>query len=155
MVDEPARVTKRQMQRWTNDLDSWDVCDACCFDLFRLTPYAHVKAEQWTASRKEYVKRAGFALIAALAVHDRAAGDAVFVRYLEMIRREAGDERNFVKKAVNWALRQIGKRDRRLNSAAIAMAERIRGDGTRAGRWTASDALRELRSDAVQRRLRG
>lgn len=155
MVAEPAKLTRREMDRWAGDLASWDTCDACCFELWRRTPYAHEKAAAWSASKKEFVKRAGFALMAALAVHDKSASDATFRRYLPIIRREAGDERNFVKKAVNWALRQIGKRSRRLNAAAIACAERIRADGTRAGRWTASDALRELRGEAVQRRLAG
>ena len=152
MVAEPAKVTRREMDRWAGDLASWDVCDACCFELWVRTPHAHEKGVAWSASKKEFVKRAAFALMAALAVHDKAASDAAFRRYLPIIRREA-DERNFVKKAVNWALRQIGKRNRKLNAAAIACAERIRADGTRAGRWTASDALRELRSEPVQRRL--
>ena len=153
MVDEPAKVSKRQMDRWASQFDSWDVCDGCCFDLFDKTPYAYEKAAAWSARPEEFVKRAGFALMAALAVHDKKAPDHRFIELLPIIRREAHDERNFVKKAVNWALRQIGKRNLALNAAAIETAERIRADGTRAGRWVAADALRELRSDAVQARL--
>jgi 3-methyladenine DNA glycosylase AlkD len=154
MIDDPSKVTRAQMDRWARDLDSWDVCDGCALDLFRRTPFAYEKALEWSASPREYVKRASFATMAALAVHDRQAPDDSMLRFLPVIRREAGDERNFVKKAVNWALRQIGKRNLALNAAAIATAEAIRADGTRSGRWIAADALRELRGEAVQRRLR-
>ena len=153
MVDDPAKVTLRQAERWTSDLDSWDVCDGLCNDLLRLTPFAHDKAVEWSGRKKEFVKRAGFVLMATLAVHDRAAKDAVFAGYLTIIEREADDGRNFVKKAVNWALRQIGKRNLRLNREAIRTAARIRKRDSSAARWTAADALRELRSDAVQARL--
>ena len=154
MVDEPEKVTKRQMDRWASQIDSWDVCDGCTFVLFDKTPYAYEKATAWSARREEFVKRAGFSLMAALAIHDKQAPDARFLEFLPIIRRQAHDERNFVKKAVNWALRQIGKRNLALNAAAIETAEQIRADGTRAGRWVSADALRELRSDAVQSRLR-
>jgi 3-methyladenine DNA glycosylase AlkD len=154
MVDDPVKVTKPQMDRWATVFDSWDVVDGCCSVLFDKTPYAYEKAFQWSADRREYVKRAGFVLMAALAVHDRKAPDADMLQFLPVIARESGDERNFVKKAVNWALRQIGKRNRRLNAAAIKTAERILETDTRAGRWIARDALRELRSAAVQSRLK-
>ena len=154
MVDEPAKVTKRQMDRWAADFDSWDVVDGCCSVLFDKTPYAYEKALQWSAARHEYVKRAGFVLMAALAVHDKKAPDADLLQFLPVILRESADERNFVKKAVNWALRQIGKRNRRLNAAAIKTGGQILATDTRAGRWIARDALRELRSDAVQSRLK-
>ncbi|HYM14487.1 MAG TPA: DNA alkylation repair protein [Dehalococcoidia bacterium] len=154
MLDQPAKVTKRQMDRWAADFDSWDVVDGCCGDLFDRTPYAYEKALQWSADRREYVKRAGFVLMATLAVHDKAAPDSKFRQFLPLIVRESSDERNFVKKSVNWALRQIGKRNLRLNAAAIATAERILATDTRAGRWIARDALRELRSGPVQARLR-
>lgn len=154
MVDDPAKVTPAQMDRWANAFDSWDLVDGVC-TLFEATPYAREKALAWSGHEKEYVKRAAFTLIAYFAIHDKRAADEEILAFLPVIRREAGDDRNFVKKAVNWALRNIGKRNRRCNAAAIAMAEQIRGGGTRAGRWTAADALRELRSDAVQRRLRG
>jgi 3-methyladenine DNA glycosylase AlkD len=154
MVDDPARVTKRQMDRWAVAFDSWDVVDGCCSDLFDKTPYAYEKAFQWSADKREYVKRAGFVLMAALAVHDKKASDADMLQFLPVIARESADERNFVKKAVNWALRQIGKRNRRLNAAAIKTAEQILKTDTRAGRWIARDALRELRGPAVQSRLK-
>ncbi len=153
MVDDPAKVTPAQMDRWANQFDSWDVVDGVCA-LFEQTPYAYDKAKEWSAHRKEYVKRSAFTLIAYFAIHDKQAADAKILQFLPIIRREAHDERNFVKKAVNWALRNIGKRNLACNAAAIATAEQIRADGTRAGRWIAADALRELRSDAVQRRLR-
>jgi 3-methyladenine DNA glycosylase AlkD len=154
MIEDPAKVTRAQMDRWARDLDSWDVCDGCAFSLFWRTAFAYEKALEWSTAPQEYVRRAAFSTIAALAVHDRLAEDASMLRFLPVIRREAGDERNFVKKAVNWALRQIGKRNIALNAAAIETAEAIRADGTRSGRWIAADALRELRSEAVQRRLR-
>lgn len=154
MVDDPAKVTKRQMDRWAKDFDSWDVVDGVC-DLFVKTPYAYEKAHAWSSHKQEYVKRAAFTMIAYLAYRYKTAPDADILQFLPVIRREAGDERNYVKKAVNWALRNTGKRNRRCNAAAIKCAERIRADATRSGRWIAADALRELRSDAVQARLKG
>lgn len=153
MVDDPSKVTKRQMQAWANDFDSWDVVDGVC-DLFVKTPYAYEKAHAWSSHKKEYVKRAAFTMIAYLTYRDKKAPDADILQFLPVIRREAGDERNFVKKAVNWALRNTGKRNRRCNAAAIKCAEQIRADATRSGRWIAADALRELQSDAVRPRLR-
>ena len=155
LVDEPSKVTRRQMDRWAADFDSWDVVDGCCGTLFDKTPHAYAKAMQWSASHREYVKRAGFVLMTQLAVHDKRAPDEAMLQFLPVIVRESGDERNFVKKAVNWALRQIGKRNRRLNAAAIATAREILELDTRAGRWIARDALRELTSDGVQARLKG
>lgn len=154
MVEEPGKVTPAQMDRWANAFDSWDVVDGVC-GLFVQTAYAREKIDAWSGHRREYVKRAAFTMIAYLALPGRKLPDDDVLPYLELIRREAGDERNFVKKAVNWALRGIGKRNRRCNGAAIATAEAIRSEGTRAGRWIAADALRELRGEAVQRRLRG
>jgi len=153
MVDEPAKVTRRQMDRWAADFDSWDVVDGVC-DLFVKTPHAYAKVEAWSSHRREYVKRAAFTMIAYLAYRDRTTRDTNILQFLTVIRREAGDERNYVKKAVNWALRNIGKRNQRYNAAAIKCAEAIRADGTRSGRWVAADALRELCSDAVQTRLK-
>jgi 3-methyladenine DNA glycosylase AlkD len=153
MVDDPAKVTKRQMDRWAKDFDSWDLVDGVC-DLFVATPYAYEKAHAWSSHKQEYVKRAAFTMIAYLTYRDEKAPDADILQFLPVIRREAGDDRNFVKKAVNWALRNTGKRNRRCNAAAIKCAEQIRADGTRSGRWIAADALRELRSDAVQARLK-
>jgi len=154
LISEPRLVTSRQMEQWARDFDNWDVCDGSCCHLFVDAKPAWNKAFAWSRRRREFEKRAGFALAAFLAVHDKAAQDRAFKKFLEAIEREAWDERNFVRKAVNWALRNIGKRNRRLNRAAIATAERIRRKGTRAGRWIAADALRELRSQAVQQRLR-
>ena len=153
MVDDPARVTKRQMDRWAKDFDSWDVVDGVC-DLFVRTPYAYERAHAWSSHKREYVKRAAFTIIAYLTYRDKSATDAGILQFLPVMRREAGDERNFVKKAVNWSLRNTGKRNRRCNAVAIKCAEQIRADGTRSGRWIAADALRELRSEAVQARLR-
>jgi len=154
MVDEPRFVTPAQMDHWVRDFDNWDVCDGTCCHLFAHTAFAWQKAASWSVKSAEFQKRAGFALMAYLAVHDKRAADPRFRQLLLIIRREACDDRNFVRKAVNWALRQIGKRNLRLNFAAIREAERIRKMDSTAARWIAADALRELRSEAVQRRLR-
>ena len=154
LVDDPALVTTAQMEEWLGDFDSWDVVDAACGNLFDRTPYAFEKALEWSTREAEFQKRAGFSLMAGLAVHDKSASDAAFKPFLAAIAREAHDDRNFVRKAVNWALRQIGKRNPVLNVAAIKTAETVRKQDTRAARWIANDALRELRSDAVQRKLR-
>ncbi len=153
LIDDPAKVTPRQMERWAGDFDSWAVCDAACCCLFDKTPCAWDKAIEWTGREPEYVKRAGFVLMAALAVHDKKAPDERFEAFLPLLVEHAADERNFVKKAVNWALRQIGKRNARLNKLAIQTAEDIRRTGSKAARWIAADALRELTSDRVQTRL--
>ncbi len=154
LIDDPRKVTEDQMERWVSDFDSWDVCDQCCSNLFDRTDLAHRKAAEWSAREEEFVKRAGFALMASLAVHDKKSADEQFLSFLPLIRRESVDDRNFVKKAVNWALRQIGKRNRDLNRAAIDTAKRIQEIDSKAARWIASDALRELTSEKVQRRLR-
>jgi len=154
LVDEPERVTERQMERWAKDFDSWAVCDGTCLYLFRKTPFAHRKCREWSSRREEFVKRAGFALMACLAVHDKKAPDETFLAFLPLIEREAVDERPMVKKGVNWALRQIGKRNQRLNRAAVQVAQTMRRLDSRSARWIASDALRELRSEGVQRRLK-
>ena len=154
MIDEAAKVTPAQMERWVRDFDNWDVCDGTCCHLFAHTDGAWKKAVAWSRRKPEFEKRAGFALMAYLAVHDKTAKDAEFLPLLPLIRREAGDERNFVRKAVNWALRGIGKRNLRLNREAIRAAERIRKQDSPAARWIAADALRELKSSAVQARRR-
>jgi 3-methyladenine DNA glycosylase AlkD len=154
MVDEPHLVAAAQMDRWVRDFDNWDVCDGTCCHLFAHTAFAWQKALQWSSKSGEFQKRAAFALMAYLAVHDKRARDHKFVKLLPTIRREAVDDRNFVRKAINWALRQIGKRNLKLNRAAIQEAERIRRIGSGAARWIAADALRELRGEAVQQRLR-
>jgi 3-methyladenine DNA glycosylase AlkD len=155
LVDEARYVTSAQMDRWVRDFDNWDVCDGTCCHLFTFAGPGWQKAIQWSARKAEFQKRAGFALMAYLAVHDKNAVDSKYLRLLPIIRREASDQRNFVRKAVNWALRQIGKRNIKLNSAAIREAQRIGKMDSRAARWIVRDALRELRGEAVQRRLRG
>jgi 3-methyladenine DNA glycosylase AlkD len=155
LVDAPELVTEEQMESWALDIRSWDVCDACCCCLFDRTPLGWKKAVEWSGRKEEYVKRAAFALMAALAVQDKKAADEKFLTFLPLIRRESTDDRNFVKKAVNWALRQIGKRNAALNGAAIEMAEEIRLIDAPAARWIAADALRELRSESIQKRLVG
>jgi|SRR5579883_1000283 len=151
MVDDPAKVTEAQMERWVKDFSSWDICDGCCGTLFDKTPFAYKKAAEWSKRKEEYVKRAGFVLMAELTVHDKLSEDKKFTSFFPAIEREAWDERNFVKKAVNWALRQIGKRNLRLNKQAIAIAKRIQLQGTKSARWIAADALRELQSDKAKR----
>jgi 3-methyladenine DNA glycosylase AlkD len=144
MIDDPKQVTPLQIDNWTKDFTSWDVCDQVCGNLFDRTPYAIEKALEYSKREEEFVKRAGFVLMAALAVHDKKAPDAVFIQFFHIIEREAWDERNFVKKAVNWALRQIGKRNAALRPLAIECAERILLQGSKAAKWIAADALREL-----------
>ncbi len=165
-VDDPEAVTGEQLEAWASGFDSWDICDQATTSLFDRTRHAWTKAAEWARRGEEWVKRGGFALMAGLAVHDKKADDDAFLRLLPLVERGARDERNFVKKAVNWALRNIGKRNRTLNAAAIACAERMAaaaleaaggkrgGDaGIRAARWVAADALRELRSEKLQRRF--
>jgi len=144
MVAEPARLTRKQADAWVRDFDSWDVCDQTCSNLFDKTPFAFAKAVEWTKRKREFEKRAGFALIAALSVHDKKAPDEKFEAFLPIIEREAWDERNFVRKAVNWALRQIGKRNARLRVKAMACARRVQKQGSKPARWIAGDAIREL-----------
>jgi 3-methyladenine DNA glycosylase AlkD len=153
MVDRPDRVTERQAEQWVRDFDSWDLCDQVCGNLFDRTSWAVVAATRWTGRDDEFVKRAGFAVMAWRAVHDKAAPDREFLGFLPAIERQAADPRNYVKKAVSWALRQIGKRNRRLHAAAVRSAERIGRRRSAPERWVASDALRELRSDRVVARL--
>lgn len=153
LIDDPKLVTEKQMESWASGFDSWDVCDQCCMNLFDKTPYAYGKALEWSRRKEEFVRRAGFSLMATLAVHDKTSGDDVFLGFLPAIAAAASDDRNFVKKSVNWALRQIGKRNCVLNVAAIKVAEQIARINSNAARWVAADALRELRSDAVKERL--
>jgi 3-methyladenine DNA glycosylase AlkD len=155
MVDEPEKLSARQMDEWVCGFNSWDVCDQVCMNLFDKTPLAWRKIREWSKRDEEFVKRAAFALIACLAWHDKSAGDDQFLSLLPIIRRGATDERNYVKKAVNWALRHIGKRNPRLNRAAITEAAIIAKLDSKAARWVASDALRELKSEGVRKRLKG
>jgi 3-methyladenine DNA glycosylase AlkD len=143
-ADDPRQVTRGQMEAWARDFDTWAIVDAVCTTLFNRTPHAEAKAYAWSQRRPEFTKRAGFVLMAGMAVHRKELPDAVFLAFLPVLRREATDERHYVKKAVNWALRQIGKRNPRLRRAAIAEAKRIRRIDSRAARWIAADVLREL-----------
>jgi 3-methyladenine DNA glycosylase AlkD len=153
LIDEPARVTPAQMDRWSRDFDNWAVCDTACFALFDRTPHAWSKVGQWSRRRDEFGKRAAFALLWALTVHDKRTDDESFVRGLLLIERAADDDRNFVKKAVNMALRAVGKRSAALNAAAVTVARRLADSSEAAARWVGKHALRELTSPGVVRRL--
>jgi 3-methyladenine DNA glycosylase AlkD len=154
LIDDPFLVTEKQIESWTRDFDNWGVCDNACMNLFDKTPFAYKEAKELSGRRKEFVKRTGFALMASLAVHDKKSGDKKFLEFLKIIKRESADDRNYVKKAVNWALRQIGKRNKKLNAEAIKTAKEISKINSKATRWMAKDALRELTSPAVQKRLK-
>jgi 3-methyladenine DNA glycosylase AlkD len=154
LIGESEKVTSAQMERWVRDFNSWDVVDTVCCYLYAAAKPAWDKIHEWSSRRAEFEKRAAFSLAAYLSYKDKSAEDARFEQFLSVIEREAHDERNFVRKAVNWALRNIGKRNPHLNKLAIGCAERIRQQDSRAARWIASDALRELKSEAVQARLR-
>ena len=146
MIAEPQLVSVELMEEWVNDFDAWDVCDLVCGNLFDQTPYAYQKATAWCQQEKEFVRRAGFVLMAELAVHDKHAQDEAFVQFFPLIKRYAGDERNFVKKAVNWALRQIGKRNSHLRTLALECAYEIQHMDSKTARWVARDALKELQA---------
>lgn len=154
LIGESEKVTAAEMERWVSDFDSWDLVDAACCYLYAQAKPAWNKTAAWSRRREEFAKRAAFSLMAYLSYKDNEAKDARFRECLRIIEREAWDERNFVRKAVNWALRNIGKRNLGLNREAIRAAERIRRQGSRSARWIAADALRELKSPAVQVRLR-
>jgi len=153
LIDDPNLVTTKQMETWAADFDNWGTVDGTCCYLFCRTPFAYKKALEWAGRNPEFIKRAGFTLMAYLAIHDKKAEDAKILAFLPAIEKHANDDRNFVRKAVNWALRQIGKRNRNLNKHAIEAAERIKLQDTRSARWIASDALRELKSEKVKERL--
>jgi len=152
-VGDPDQLTSPQMDRWCRDFDNWAFCDAMAFNLFDRTPHAWTKVAQWSRRRNEFEKRAAFALLWSLTVHDKSAGDDRFEQGLALIEREAGDERHFVRKATNMALRAIGKRNRALNAAATVVARRLAGSKDEAARWVGKDALRELTSPVLIRRL--
>jgi len=154
LIAEPRRVTEKQMEAWAGDFDSWALCDSVCGYLLDRTPCAWKKASEWSERQEELVKRAAFALMAWLAVHDKNTEDEKYIALLTIIKREAADTRNLVSKSVNWALRQIGKRNRKLNSLAIQAAHEIEGYDSRQARWVAHDALSELTSEKVQSRFR-
>jgi len=154
MIDDPEKLTEGQMEDWVKDINSWDVCDQVCMNLFEKTPLAWQKIIDWSEREEEFVKRAAFALIACLAWHDKKSEDEKFIELFPVIMRGVVDERNFVKKAVNWALRNIGKRNLNLNKAAVNAAKEVQRLDSKAARWIAFDALRELESEAVQMRLK-
>ena len=150
MIAEPQLVSVELMEEWVNDFDSWDVCDQVCGNLFDKTPYAYQKAYEWCKLEKEFVRRAGFVMMAELAVHDKQAQDEAFLQFFPLIKRYAGDERNFVKKAVNWALRQIGKRNGHLRTLALQCASDIQRMDSKTARWVAKDALKELQAKEIK-----
>jgi 3-methyladenine DNA glycosylase AlkD len=152
-IDDPALVDAAQMERWIRSVDNWAHCDTPCFVLFDRTPHAWKKVDAWAGRSGEFVRRGAFALLASLTVHDKQAGDEPFLRGLQHIEAAAGDERNFVRKAVNWALRSIGKRNATLHAAAVAVAQRLAAKKDVTPRWIGKDALRELTSAAVVARL--
>jgi len=154
-VDEPGRVTAAQMDRWARDFDNWGVVDTVCFVLFDRTPHAWSKIESWSGRREEYIRRAGFVLLACVALHDKQAGDEPFLRSLALVERHASDERNFVKKGVSWALRAVGRRNQALNATAVEVASRLAGSADAAERWIGKGALKELTSAAVRKTLAG
>ena len=154
MIDDPHKLTEAQMEDWVKDINSWDVCDQVCMNLFKKSPLAWKKIIDWSSREEEFVKRTAFSLLACLAWYDKTTEDERFVELFPVITRGATDERNFVKKAVNWALRNIGKKNRNLNKAAIGTAREIKRLDSRAARWIATNAIRELESEAVQRRLK-
>lgn len=154
MIGEPEKMTEPQIENWVKDLNSWDVCDQVCMNLFEKSPLAIKKIHDWSEREEEFVKRAAYALIACLAWHDKTADDEVFIQFLPVIRKGATDERNFVKKAVNWALRNIGKRSPSLNEITPKVAKEIQQMDSKSARWIASDAIRELKSEGVQQRLK-
>jgi len=153
MIDEPEKVTKKQMDEWIKNFDSWDVCDQCCMNLFSKTPYSWEKAKQWTNRKKEFEKRAGFVLIACLAWYEKEAPDKKFEKFFPLIKKHATDNRNFVKKAVNWSLRQIGKKNMNLNKIAIKTAKEINKINSKSAKWIASDALHELTDKKIKKRF--
>jgi 3-methyladenine DNA glycosylase AlkD len=153
LIDDPAEVTPAQMDRWARDFDNWAICDTCCFHLFDKTPYAYGKVVLWARRRDEFVKRAAFALLASLAVHDKRAVDTLFLERLPLVERAATDDRNFVKKGVSWALRTMGMRSRVLNAAATDVARRLAESDSAAARWVGRDALREFARPVTIRRL--
>ncbi len=154
LVGDPAKLTEEQMEDWVKGINSWDICDQVCMNLFEKNQLAWKKIVDWSEREEEFVKRTAFSLIACLAWHDKQASDEKFIELLPVVIRGATDERNFAKKAVNWALRNIGKRNLNLNEAAIDAAKEIKRLDSKAARWVAADAIRELESDAIQSRLR-
>ena len=155
LVDDPKMLTEQQMEEWVKDLDSWDVCDQLCMNLLEKSPLAWKKIDDWAKRPEEFVKRTAFSLLACLAWHDKKTEDKKFIELFPLMIQASTDERNFVKKSVNWALRNIGKRNLNLNRAAIVTAMQIKNLNSKAARWIASDAIRELESEVVRKRFEG
>lgn len=153
LIDNPSEVSEKQMESWVKDFDNWAICDGTCGHLFCRTAFAYEKAFEWSRREDEFVKRAGIVLMAWLAVHDKKAADEKIARFLPVLETNSNDERNFIRKAVNWSLRQIGKRNLHLNRLAVETAERIKRQNTKPARWIAADALRELRNEKTHERL--
>ncbi len=153
LIDNPKEVIEIQMESWAKDFDNWEICDSTCGTLFCKTPFAYEKAFAWSEREEEFVKRAGIVLMAWLAVHDKKADDAKIAQFLPVLEKHSDDERNFIKKAVNWSLRQIGKQNLNLNKLAVETAERIKRRSTKAARWIAATALRELSDDKTIKRI--
>jgi len=154
MIDNPKLVMEKQMDNWVKDFNSWDLCDQCCMNLFDKTKFTHKKILEWVKDKKEFVRRASFALIASSSFHNKDWEDKDFERYFSLIEKYSDDDRNFVKKAVNWALRQIGKRNKSLNKRCITIAKKIQKKDSKSARWIANDAIRELEDPKVQKRLK-
>lgn len=154
MIDDPRTITELQMENWVKEFDSWGLCDQCCNRLFVKTRYAADKAVAWSERTEEFVRRAGFVMMAQLAIHDKKIHDSGLEQFFLRIKEGATDERNFVKKAVSWSLRQIGKRNAGLNQMAVEVALEIDQMDSRSAKWIARDTLKELKSDGVQHRLR-
>ena len=154
MIDDPNLVTKSQMNKWVRDFNSWDICDGACSNLFRFTPHAFNKIFEWTERKEEFICRTGFSLIAYLAVHDKKRGDKDFLKFFPLIKKHSVDERNFVKKAVNWALRQIGKRSIFLNKEELKLAKEIKSLDSKSAKWIANDAIRELTNSKILSRIK-
>ena len=154
MIADPNEITEKLMEQWAKDFNSWDIVDGCCSSLFRKTPFAYSKAKEWCGRKEEFVRRAGFSMMAALAVHDKKAEDAEFEQFFPYIYKYSDDERNFVKKAVNWALRQIGKRNERLCKKSIKLAKEIKLKDDASSKWIANDALRELEKYLLEGKIK-
>lgn len=153
LIDDAKRVSEKQMETWAKDFDNWAICDGTCGHLFCKTEFAYQKVFEWSEREEEFIKRAGIVLIAWLAVHDKKASDEKIAQFLPILEKHANDERNFIKKAVNWSLRQIGKRNLNLNKLAIETAEKIKAQNTKSARWIAADALRELTNEKTLKRI--
>ena len=152
-IEDPKTVSEEQIDSWVSDFDSWDICDHTCGHLIDKTPFAYKKVKEWSKRKKEFEKRAGFALIAWLAVHDKSADNAKFDEFLNIIKEESTDKRNYVRKAVNWSLRNIGKRNISMNKKAIKISKEIQKIESKTAKWIANDAIRELTSEKIQQRF--